>query len=298
MARHNLKELKGSIVALITPFAEDGSVDFDAMGRLIDFHLENGTDAILVLGTTGESSTMTHEEDDAVCEFAVKRVDGRVPVIAGSGSNCTQTMVEKSLRYQELGADGLLVITPYYNKANEEGMYQHFKTVLDAVDIPCILYNVPGRTGCSISEGVVARLAGHPNALGIKEASGSIAYASRIARYLSDDFLMFSGNDDMVVPLMSLGARGVISVWANVAPKTVHDMVIDWLEGRHEAALKVQLDNLDLVAALFCEVNPIPVKAAVELIGFAPAHYRLPLAPMAPANLERLKGAMKERGLL
>ena len=298
MARHNLKELKGSIVALVTPFAEDGSVDFDAMGRLIDFHLENGTDAILVLGTTGESSTMTHEEDDAVCEFAVKRVDGRVPVIAGSGSNCTQTMVEKSLRYQELGADGLLVITPYYNKANEEGMYQHFKTVLDAVDIPCILYNVPGRTGCSISEGVVARLAGHPNALGIKEASGSIGYASRIARYLSDDFLMFSGNDDMVVPLMSLGARGVISVWANVAPKTVHDMVIDWLEGRHEAALKVQLENLDLVAALFCEVNPIPVKAAVELIGFAPAHYRLPLAPMAPANLERLKGAMKERGLL
>ena len=298
MARHNLKELKGSIVALITPFAEDGSVDFDAMGRLIDFHLENGTDAILVLGTTGESSTMTHEEDDAVCEFAVKRVDGRVPVIAGSGSNCTQTMVEKSLRYQELGADGLLVITPYYNKANEEGMYQHFKTVLDAVDIPCILYNVPGRTGCSISEGVVARLASHPNALGIKEASGSIGYASRIARYLSDDFLMFSGNDDMVVPLMSLGARGVISVWANVAPKTVHDMVIDWLEGRHEAALKVQLDNLDLVAALFCEVNPIPVKAAVEQIGFAPAHYRLPLAPMAPANLERLKGAMKERGLL
>lgn len=298
MARHNLKELKGSIVALVTPFAEDGSVDFDEMGRLIDFHLENDTDAILVLGTTGESSTMTHEEDDAVCEFAVKRVDGRVPVIAGSGSNCTQTMVEKSLRYQELGADGLLVITPYYNKANEEGMYQHFKTVLDAVDIPCILYNVPGRTGCSISEGVVARLAGHPNALGIKEASGSIAYASRIARYLSDDFLMFSGNDDMVVPLMSLGARGVISVWANVAPKTVHDMVIDWLEGRHEAALKVQLDNLDLVAALFCEVNPIPVKAAVEQIGFAPAHYRLPLAPMAPANLERLKGAMKERGLL
>ena len=298
MARHNLKELKGSIVALVTPFAEDGSVDFDEMGRLIDFHLENGTDAILVLGTTGESSTMTHEEDDAVCEFAVKRVDGRVPVIAGSGSNCTQTMVEKSLRYQELGADGLLVITPYYNKANEEGMYQHFKTVLDAVDIPCILYNVPGRTGCSISEGVVARLADHPNALGIKEASGSIAYASRIARYLSDDFLMFSGNDDMVVPLMSLGARGVISVWANVAPKTVHDMVIDWLEGRHEAALKVQLDNLDLVAALFCEVNPIPVKAAVEQIGFAPAYYRLPLAPMAPANLERLKGAMKERGLL
>ena len=298
MAQHNLKDLKGSIVALITPFKEDGSVDFDAMGQLIDFHIQNGTDAILVLGTTGESSTMTHEEDDEVCEFAVKRVAGRVPVIAGSGSNCTQTMVEKSLRYQELGADGLLVITPYYNKANEEGMYQHFKTVLDAVDIPCILYNVPSRTGCSISEGVIARLAGHPNALGIKEASGSIAYASRIARYLSDDFFMFSGNDDMVIPLMSLGARGVISVWANIAPKTVHDMVFDWLEGRQEAALATQLNNLDLIAALFCEVNPIPVKAAVELMGVVPAHYRLPLASMAPANLERLRGAMQERGLI
>ena len=182
MAQHNLKDLKGSIVALVTPFKEDGSVDFDAMGKLIDFHIENGTDAILVLGTTGESSTMSHKEDDAVCKFAVERIAGRVPVIAGSGSNCTQTMVEKSLRYQGFGVDGLLVITPYYNKANEEGMYQHFKTVLDAVDIPCILYNVPSRTGCSISEGVIARLAGHPNALGIKEASGSIAYASRIAR--------------------------------------------------------------------------------------------------------------------
>ena len=298
MAQHNLKDLKGSIVALVTPFKEDGSVDFDAMGKLIDFHVENGTDAILVLGTTGESSTMSHEEDDEVCQFAVERIAGRVPVIAGSGSNCTQTMVEKSLRYQGFGVDGLLVITPYYNKANEEGMYQHFKAVLDAVDIPCILYNVPSRTGCSISEGVIARLAGHPNALGIKEASGSIAYASRIARYLSDDFLMFSGNDDMVVPLMSLGARGVISVWANVAPKAVHDMVIDWLEGRREQALKTQLDNLDLVAALFCEVNPIPVKAAVDMLGFAPAHYRLPLAPMADANRARLEAAMKEAGLI
>ena len=298
MAQHNLKDLKGSIVALVTPFKEDGSVDFDAMGKLIDFHIENGTDAILVLGTTGESSTMSHEEDDTVCKFAVERIAGRVPVIAGSGSNCTQTMVEKSLRYQGFGVDGLLVITPYYNKANEEGMYQHFKAVLDAVDIPCILYNVPSRTGCSISEGVIARLAGHPNALGIKEASGSIAYASRIARYLSDDFFMFSGNDDMVVPLMSLGARGVISVWANIAPKTVHDMVVDWLEGRHDQALKTQLDNLDLIAALFCEVNPIPVKAAVDMLGFAPAHYRLPLAPMAPTNLARLEEAMKAQGII
>ena len=298
MATKNLKDLKGSIVALVTPFKEDGSVDFDEMARLIDFHLENSTDAILVLGTTGESSTMSHEEDDAVCQFAVERIAGRVPVIAGSGSNCTQTMLEKSLRYQKFGVDGLLVITPYYNKANEEGMYQHFKTVLDAVDIPCILYNVPSRTGCSISEGVVKRLAPHPNCLGIKEASGSIAYASKIARYLSDDFLMFSGNDDMVIPLMSLGARGVISVWANIAPKTVHDMVYDWFEGRQEAALATQLANLELIGALFAEVNPIPVKAGVELLGYAKANYRLPLAPLSAANRDRLEAAMKERGLI
>ena len=293
-----MTDLKGSIVALVTPFAEDGSVDFDALANLIDFHLDNGTDAILVLGTTGESSTMTHEEDDAVCEFTVKRVAGRVPVIAGSGSNTTETMVMKSLSYERLGVDGLLLITPYYNKCNEEGMYQHFKAVLDAVDIPCILYNVPGRTGCSISEGVIARLCEHPNALGIKEASGSIAYASRIARYLSDDFFMFSGNDDMVVPLMSLGARGVISVWANVAPTTVHDMVYDWLEGRQDAALATQLDNLDLIAALFCEVNPIPVKAGVEMLGLSDAVYRLPLAPMAEANRAKLEAAMKAQGLI
>ena len=181
----DMKGLSGSIVALVTPFAEDGSVDFGALGRLVDFHLENGTDALLTLGTTGESSTMSHEEDDEVCKFVVDRVAGRVPVIAGSGSNSTQTMLEKSLGFQKMGADGLLLITPYYNKSNEEGIYRHFTTVLDAVDIPCILYNVPGRTGCSISEKNVARLAKHPNAFGIKEASGNIGYATKIARYLS-----------------------------------------------------------------------------------------------------------------
>lgn len=298
MASQAMKDLKGSIVALITPFKEDGSVDFDAYGKLIDFQIDNGTDAILVLGTTGESSTMTHDEDDAVCQFAVERIAGRVPVIAGSGSNCTQTMLEKSLSYQEKGVDGLLVISPYYNKANEEGMYNHFKTVLDAVDIPCILYNVPGRTGCSISEGVVARLAPHPNAYGIKEASGSIAYASRIARYVGDDFKMFSGNDDIVVPIMSLGGSGVISVWANIAPATVHNLVFDWIEGRQDAARATQLENLDLIAALFAEVNPIPVKAAAQLLGLCEAHYRLPLYEPSEATLARLEGAMKEVGLL
>lgn len=294
----DMKNLQGSIVALVTPFSEDGSVDFDALGRLIDFHLENGTDAILVLGTTGESSTMTHEEDDAVCEFAVKRVAGRIPVIAGSGSNSTQTMLEKSLSFQKLGADGLLLITPYYNKSNEEGIYQHFKTVLDAVDIPCILYNVPGRTGCSISERNVVRLAQHPNAIGIKEASGNVSYAAKVARHLSDDFMMFSGNDDIVVPMMSLGARGVISVWANVMPREVHEMTQAFLAGDTARALEEQLRCLKLVDALFCEVNPIPVKAALEEMGFGKAVYRQPLCTISDSGRAQLVEAMRELGLV
>lgn len=294
----SLKGLQGSIVALVTPFAEDGSVDFDALARLIDFHLEAGTDALLVLGTTGESSTMSHEEDDAVCEFTVKRVAGRVPVIAGSGSNTTQTMLEKSLSYQKLGVDGLLLITPYYNKSNEEGIYRHFTTVLDAVDIPCILYNVPGRTGCSISEANVARLAKHPNAFGIKEASGNISYAAKIARYLSDDFVMFSGNDDIVIPMMALGAVGVISVWANVMPREVHEMTHQWLAGERDAALATQLECLDLVDALFCEVNPIPVKGAMEMMGLGKAVYRLPLCELSEKGAATVAAAMRAHGLM
>ena len=293
----DIRNLTGSVVALVTPFSADGSVDFDSLGRLIDFHLANKTDAILVLGTTGESATMTHEEDDEVCRFAVERVAGRVPVIAGSGSNSTQTMVEKSLSFQALGVDGLLLISPYYNKANEEGMYLHFAAVADAVDIPCILYNVPGRTGCSIPESVVARLAKHPNIMGIKEASGNIGYAARVARLLSDDFVMFCGNDDMVVPYMALGARGVISVWANVMPEQ-HEMCAAFEDGRIDEARAIQLAGLDVVAGLFAEVNPIPVKAALEMMGMGEAHYRLPLCPMGDAAREKLAAAMKEAGLL
>ena len=290
--------IRGSIVALVTPFREDGSVDFESLGNLIDFHLANRTDAILVLGTTGESSAMSHEEDDAVCEYTVKRVAGRVPVIAGSGSNCTQTMLEKSLSFEKLGADGLLLISPYYNKTNDEGMYLHFKTVADAVNIPCILYNVPGRTGCSISENVVRRLASHPNIAGIKEASGNLSYAANIARYLSDDFVMYSGNDDIILPMLSLGASGVISVLANVVPAETHDMVMDYLEGDRGKALAAQLKYLDLIHAMFCEVNPIPVKEALNLMGMQAGSYRLPLTRMAQPNRERLESAMKEVGLL
>ena len=285
----DMKGLSGSIVALVTPFAEDGSVDFEALARLVDFHLENGTDALLTLGTTGESSTMSHEEDDEVCKFVVDRVAGRVPVIAGSGSNSTQTMLEKSLGFQKMGADGLLLITPYYNKSNEEGIYRHFTTVLDTVDIPCILYNVPGRTGCSISEKNVARLAKHPNAFGIKEASGNIGYATKIARYLSDD---------IVLPMMALGSRGVISVWANVQPKEVHDMCHAWLAGDYAAALKTQLAGIELVDSLFCEVNPIPVKYALELMGFGKAVYRQPLCEPSDAAKATIAAAMKNASII
>lgn len=293
-----LTKLTGSIVALITPFKEDRSVDFDALGRLVDFHLENGTDGILVLGTTGESSTMTDKEDLDVARFVIERVAGRIPVIGGSGSNSTDESLRKSLGLQKLGVDGLLLITPYYNKSNEDGIYHHFKTVLDAVNVPCILYNIPGRTGCSISAHNLERLSVHPNAWGLKEASGNIAYATMAARYVSDDFRMFSGNDDMVVPILSLGGSGVISVWADVAPATVHELVTRWQAGDTVGALRIQLDNLELIHALFCEVNPIPVKAALARMGLITESYRQPLWPLADASRERLYGALADRGLI
>ncbi|MDM8162868.1 4-hydroxy-tetrahydrodipicolinate synthase [Collinsella intestinalis] len=294
----DIRNLEGSIVALVTPFTADGDVDFEALGRLVDFHLEAGTDAILTLGTTGESSTMTDAEDDAVCAFVVERVSGRIPVIAGSGSNSTQTMLAKSLSYQRLGVDGLLIITPYYNKANEEGIYRHLATVADAVDVPCILYNIPGRTGCSISVRNVERLAAHENVMAIKEASGSIAYAADIAHTLGPDFKMFSGNDDMVVPLMSLGASGVISVWANVQPALVHDMVRAFADGDVARARAIQIAGLPLVHALFSEVNPIPVKEALAQMGMIGRSYRLPLCPMAEGTRAQLVEAMKGAGIL
>lgn len=290
--------VRGSLVALVTPFNEDGSVNFEKLGELIDFHLENETDALVILGTTGESSTMSHEEDNAVCEYTVKRVAGRIPVICGSGSNDTRTMLEKSLAFERLGADGLLIITPYYNKANEEGIYRHFATVADAVKIPCILYNVPGRTGCSISEANVARLSKHPNIIGIKEASGNISYAAKIARHLSDDFVMYSGNDDMIVPMLALGASGVISVLANVAPRETHRMVMDFLEGRVKESRDLQLKLLEVTNDLFIEVNPIPVKEALNLMGKDVGGYRLPLCPMTEAHRETLRRSMAAAGLI
>ena len=294
----NVRNLTGSIVALVTPFKENGEIDFYALDQLVDFHLANKTDGILVLGTTGESSTMTDAEDVAVAQHVVNRVNGAIPVIGGAGSNATHESLNKSKSLQMIGCDGLLLITPYYNKSNEEGIYRHFLTVLDQTEIPSILYNIPGRTGCSISEANVARLCEHPNVMGIKEASGSISYATSVAKYLSDDFRMYSGNDDMVVPILSLGGSGVISVWANVEPAICHDMVASYLGGDYQAALRIQLDGLDLVHALFCEVNPIPVKAALSMMGLIGETYRPPLYPMAEANRARVERVLRERGLI
>ena len=290
--------IQGSIVAIVTPFHQDGSVNFSKLGELVDWQIQNGTDGIVALGTTGESATMTDEEDDAVCEYVLKRVNGRIPVIVGSGSNCTASMLEKSLRYQAMGAQGLLIIAPYYNKTNEEGMYRHFATVVDAVDIPCILYNVPGRTGCSISEGVVKRLAGHPNVMGIKEASGNMSYACKIARYLGPDFAMYSGNDDITVPILSIGGSGVISVLANILPQQTHDMVMAYLSGDTAASTAAQLRYLELINSLFLEVNPIPVKAALNMMGWEVGPCRMPLYEMSQGAAQRLRAALEEAGLL
>ena len=294
----DMTNLSGSIVALVTPFKEDKSIDWAALERLVDFHLANGTDALLVLGTTGESSTMTDREDYEVAEFVVKHVAGRIPVIGGSGSNSTAESLNKSLGLVERGIDGLLLITPYYNKSNEEGIYRHFTAVLDQVSVPCILYNIPGRTGCSINERNLARLREHPNAWAIKEASGDVNYATMAAQYLGDDFRMFSGNDDLIVPLLSLGGSGVISVWANIAPRTVHDLCASWAAGDTQAALRAQIDNLELIHSLFCEVNPIPVKAALAEMGLISEVYRQPLWPMADGTRARLHAALEGAGLL
>ena len=283
----------GSYVALVTPFQADGSVDFGKLRELVSWHLAQGTDGIVALGTTGESSTMSHEEDDEVARCIIETVNGKIPVIVGAGSNCTQTQLEKSRKYHDLGADGLLLITPYYNKANDEGMYRHFATVADAVDTPVILYNVPGRTGCAISPACCARLAKHPNIAGIKEASGNISYTAKIARLLGDDFCMFSGNDDMIVPVMSLGGCGVISVWANICPKECHDLVAAFAAGDVATARAMQLQYLELINALFCEVNPIPIKEAMKQLGMNVGGYRLPLCEISDAGRETVRRALE-----
>jgi len=296
--KKKMEQIRGSIVALITPFHEDGSVNFAKIEELLEWHIAEGTDGILMLGTTSESPTMSHEEDDAICKLAVEVVAGRVPVIASSGSNCTQTVIEKSRSFKNLGADGLLTIAPYYNKANKEGMYHHFADVADAVDLPMILYNVPGRTGCSIPVDVVERLAAHRNIVGIKEASGDLSYVAKLSRFAGEEFAIYSGNDDVILPVLSLGGAGVISVLANILPRFTHDMVMNFLEGRFEMARQAQVGYMNLINDLFIEVNPIPVKEAMNLMGMEVGGYRLPLYPMAPENREILRSEMVRMGVM
>ncbi len=292
------QNVRGSIVAMVTPFHPDGSVNFEVLTELIERQIANHTDGILTLGTTGESATMTHEEDAAVVAHTLQVVNGRIPVIAGSGSNCTATMLEKSRLYESMGADAVLLISPYYNKTNAEGMYRHFAAVADAVNIPCLLYNIPGRTGCAIPVSVVERLARHPNVAGIKDASGDIGYAMKIAHCLGPDFALYSGNDDITVPLLSIGGSGVISVYANVMPQMCHDIVADFLGGRQDRALANHIRYLELMNDLFLEVNPIPVKAALNLMGLNAGPTRLPLYEMSGEHQAALRGALERAGVL
>jgi 4-hydroxy-tetrahydrodipicolinate synthase len=289
---------KGSGVAAVTPF-KDGKVDFDSYGSLLDWLVDENSDAIISCGTTGEVSTLTQAEQMETIRFAVERVAGRVPLIAGAGNNETAVAVRNSELAQKAGADALLVVTPYYNKASRRGLIGHFTAVAGATDLPVILYSVASRTGVNIAPDVCEELADIPNIAGIKEASGNISQVAEIARLTrGKDFYMWSGNDDMVVPLMSLGGVGVISTVANIIPRETHDMCAAWLGGDFVKARDLQLWMKPLVDAVFMEVNPIPIKAALHLMGRISCEYRLPMCPMEDGNFEKLKAVMKDYGLL
>lgn len=290
---------KGAGVAIITPFHTDGTVNYEKLGELIDFQIENGTDAIIICGTTGESSTLTHEEHLDCIRFAIKKTNKRVPVIAGTGSNCTETAVYLSKEAQKAGADALLLVTPYYNKATQNGLKEHFTIIANSVEIPIVLYNVPSRTGCNILPETAVSLAKNvKNIVAIKEASGDISQIAKLA-YLADGALdIYSGNDDQIVPILSLGGVGVISVLSNIAPKKTHDIVENYLNGNVKQSTKLQLEAIPLAKALFSEVNPIPVKAALNMMGFQVGDLRRPLTPMEEENKVKLKKVMQEYGIL
>ncbi len=290
---------KGAGVAIVTPFHEDGSINYEKFAQLVEDQIAGGTDAIIVCGTTGEASTLTHEEHLDLIRFCAEKVNGRVPVVAGTGSNCTKTAVYLSTEAEKYGVDGLLLVTPYYNKATQNGLYEHFKTVADSVKLPIILYNVPGRTGCNIMPETVVRLCTDvSNIVAIKEASGNIGQVVKLMALANGKVDLYSGNDDQVVPLMSLGGKGVISVLSNVAPRQMHDICQKFFDGDIEGSMKEQLRAIELCNALFCEVNPIPVKTALNLMGKEVGPLHMPLSKMEPANVEKLKAAMLNYGIL
>ncbi len=289
---------KGSGVAIVTPFDEKGEVNYEKFEELVEFQIANGTKAIIVLGTTGEASTLETEEKENLISIAVKKVNKRVPVIAGTGSNNTKKAIELSKKAESLGADGLLVITPYYNKTTQDGLYAHFKAVADSTHLPIIVYNVPSRTGLNCLPQTIKRLSGIDNVVAVKEASGNIVQIAEIASLIPDDFNIYSGNDDQIVPVISLGGMGVISVLANILPKETQQCAELFLNGNVEESRKLQLKYLPLIRMLFVETNPIPVKTAMNLMGFNVGGLRLPLVNMGQENKEKLKKLLEEYGLL
>lgn len=289
----------GAGVAIVTPMHEDGSVNYEKFAELVEFQIKGGTDAIIVCGTTGEASTMSHEEHLDVIKYCVEVVKGRIPVIAGTGSNCTETAVYLSQEAEKYGVDGLLLVSPYYNKATQNGLYTHFKTVADAVKVPILLYNVPSRTGCNILPQTIIRLCRDcENIVGVKEASGNISQVAQLAALAKGSIDIYSGNDDQIVPILSLGGKGVISVLSNVAPTQTHEICAKYFAGEVAESCRLQLEAMELCGALFCEVNPIPVKKALNLMGMEAGTLRLPLTEMEEANTARLEKAMKEYGIL
>ena len=288
----------GAGVAIVTPMKENGDVNFEKLGEILEEQIAEGTDAVIICGTTGESSTMTHEEHLEAIKYTVDKVNKRIPVIAGTGSNCTETAIYLSKEAEQYGADGLLLVTPYYNKATQKGLTAHYTAVANAVKLPIILYNVASRTGCNITPETAAYLAEHvENIVGIKEASGNISQVAQIAALTKGKMDIYSGNDDQIVPILSLGGKGVISVLSNVAPKYTHEIVAKFMEGEVKESCEMQLAALPLVHALFSEVNPIPVKAAMNLMGKEVGPLRMPLTEMEEEHKEALKKAMTDFGL-
>ena len=289
----------GAGVAIVTPFNQaDESINYDKLDQLIDFHCNNGTDSIIVCGTTGESATMTEEEHAECVRFVIERTKGRVPVIAGTGSNCTKTAVELSKDASEHGADGLLVVTPYYNKCTQAGLYAHYEAIAKEAKAPIIMYSVASRTGCNIAPETAAKLVKNVDGIvGIKEASGNISQIAKIMQLTDGNIDLYSGNDDQIVPILSLGGKGVISVLSNVAPQETHDICAKFFAGDIKGSLDLQLKALPLIEKLFCEVNPIPVKKAMQLMGMDCGPLRMPLTEMTDANAALLAQAMKEFGI-
>lgn len=289
---------KGAAVAIVTPMHENGEVNYPKLGEIIEYQIANKTDAIVICGTTGEASTLSHEEHLEVIDYCVKKVSGRVPVIAGTGSNCTETAIYLSKEAEKSGVDALLVVTPYYNKATQNGLIAHYTAIAESVALPVIMYNVPSRTGCNILPETAAKLVKNvKNIVGIKEASGNISQVAKLMHLCGDEIELYSGNDDQIVPMLSLGALGVISVLSNVAPEETHDIVEMYLEGDVRGSMELQLKAIPLVDQLFCEVNPIPVKAGMNMMGFEVGSLRMPLTEMEETHKENLKKAMKDFGI-